>query len=115
MVARGEARLMAAVERIRAEGGEVHAIPGDLGRQEESRIAKQQRRIAGQDQRVLELEKAKAEQSRRIDGLRAENAELKTRLEALERRLPSAALTRAEWTETPAGSFARFSFAGQRR
>jgi len=45
---------------------------------------------------VLELEKAKAEQSRRIDGLRAENAELKTRLEALERRLPSAALTQAE-------------------
>ena len=35
MVARGEARLMAAVERIRAEGGEVHAIPGDLGRQED--------------------------------------------------------------------------------
>jgi len=62
----------------------------------ESRIAKQQRRVAGHDQRVLELEKAKAEQSRRIDGLRAENAELKTRLEALERRLPSAALTKAE-------------------
>jgi NAD(P)-dependent dehydrogenase (short-subunit alcohol dehydrogenase family) len=35
MVARGEARLMAAVERIRAEGGEVHAILGDLGRKED--------------------------------------------------------------------------------
>src|SRR5262249_27079008 len=35
MVARGEARLLAAVERIRAEGGDVHATPGDLGLKED--------------------------------------------------------------------------------
>jgi NAD(P)-dependent dehydrogenase (short-subunit alcohol dehydrogenase family) len=35
MVARGEARLMAAVERLRAEGGDVHAIPGDVGLKED--------------------------------------------------------------------------------
>ena len=35
IVARGEARLLAAVERMRAEGGDVHAIPGDLGLKED--------------------------------------------------------------------------------
>jgi len=35
MVARGEARLLAAVERMRARGGDVHAIPGDLGLKED--------------------------------------------------------------------------------
>src|SRR5262249_43254057 len=35
MVARGEARLFAAVERTRAEGGDVHAIPGDVGLKED--------------------------------------------------------------------------------
>ena len=35
MVARGEARLLAAVEWMRTRGGDVHAIPGDLGLKED--------------------------------------------------------------------------------
>ena len=35
MVARGEARLLAAVERMRTHGGDVHAIAGDLGLKED--------------------------------------------------------------------------------
>src|SRR5215471_13980826 len=61
----------------------------------EGRSVKQQNRIARQDKRVLELEKGKVEQSRRIDALRAENADLKARLEALDARMGNAALTRA--------------------
>jgi len=62
----------------------------------ERRAVKQQHRIAGHDKRVLELERGQAAQSRRVDLLRAENAELKARLEALERRMASPALTTAE-------------------
>ena len=62
----------------------------------ERRTVKHENRIAGHDQQVLELKKAKAEQSRRIDALRAENVDLKARLEALEHRMGNAAFTRAE-------------------
>ena len=62
----------------------------------ERRTVKQDNRIAGHDKRVLELEKGKAEQCQRIDALRAENAELKARLDALERRMGTLAFTRAE-------------------
>jgi hypothetical protein len=42
------------------------------------------------------LEKRTVEQTKRIDALTAENTELKTRLETLERRIGGNALTKAE-------------------
>ncbi len=69
-----------------------------------------EKRTVKQEKRALELAKGSAEQNKRVDaltretnklrketyGLRAENTKLKARLEALERRMASPALVRAE-------------------